>query len=183
MTDATTPPTSSPPAEHRPLDHAALLELRDLLHLPEFSVAAGLDEIDAWLQQLDIAIDRREIDPRPSWVLQEEAEADRLAAKVAEKLGPVLAVSADEVAAAVASRLAAAPLPTESEGDNLLDRQQLADVLGVSRATVDRLRKRPGFPAHRVGDAPRFVAGEVRRWLGATEGGTSVGLRLLPGAK
>lgn len=61
----------------------------------------------------------------------------------------------------------------------LLDRQRLADALGVSKATVDRLRKRPGFPAHLVGDAPRFVESEVRRWLDGANGGSDTRLRLV----
>lgn len=46
----------------------------------------------------------------------------------------------------------------------LVDRAGLARALGVSPASVDRLRGE-GLPELRVGDAPRFELEAVLRWL------------------
>lgn len=47
---------------------------------------------------------------------------------------------------------------------SLLDRQQLAQALGVSVPTVDRLRRK-GLPTVWVVDAPRFELRGVLDWL------------------
>ena len=45
----------------------------------------------------------------------------------------------------------------------LLDRSGIARVLGLSTASIDKLRKR-GLPSIRVGDVPRFVAVVEEQW-------------------
>lgn len=48
----------------------------------------------------------------------------------------------------------------------LLDRQVLAEMLGCSLPTLDKLRSE-GLPEVRVGDAPRFEREAVLEWLRA----------------
>jgi predicted DNA-binding transcriptional regulator AlpA len=49
----------------------------------------------------------------------------------------------------------------------LLDREGLANALGVSLPTVDKLKRKKDFPNIRVMDAPRFDLAEVRAFLRA----------------
>jgi hypothetical protein len=46
----------------------------------------------------------------------------------------------------------------------LLDRNGIARVLGLSTGSIDKLRKQ-GLPSIRVGDVPRFVAADCIAWL------------------
>lgn len=77
-----------------------------------------------------------------------------IAAAVAHALEPVL-----EQLAELRRHLEAPAAPPA-----LVDRRGLARELGVSVATVDRLRAE-GAPELRVGDAPRFRVGDVVDWL------------------
>lgn len=61
----------------------------------------------------------------------------------------------------------------EPPPSQLLDRNGIASVLGLSTGTIDKLRKR-GLPAIRVGDVPRFVAADCVEWL-KTNGAEDVG--------
>ncbi|MDE2440873.1 MAG: helix-turn-helix domain-containing protein [Betaproteobacteria bacterium] len=45
--------------------------------------------------------------------------------------------------------------------DRLLTRQELAERLGVSAQTVDRMAARGDIRVHRVGKAPRFLWSEI----------------------
>jgi hypothetical protein len=58
----------------------------------------------------------------------------------------------------------------------LLDRQGLARELGVSLASLDRLRAEPGFPELRLGDVPRFELVQVVAWV---HGRQQKGLRVV----
>ncbi len=55
-----------------------------------------------------------------------------------------------------------APRPKEPA---LLDRRALAQALDISLPSLDRLRRKKGFPQIHVGDVPRFRLEEVLRWL------------------
>lgn len=56
----------------------------------------------------------------------------------------------------------------ESQKDDpsplLLDRNGIARALGLSTSSIDKLRKQ-GLPSIRVGDVPRFIAGDCIAWL------------------
>lgn len=99
-------------ARARQLSHDDLAEFRDQLHLPEFSVAASIAEIDVWLRQLDAAVDAGEIDPRPSWVIERDEEREAIAARVVELLAtsldarPSLIIEREEEREAIATRVA-----------------------------------------------------------------------------
>lgn len=61
---------------------------------------------------------------------------------------------------AVRAELAeSAPAPPSAAA--LVDREGLAKALGVSLASLDRMRKEAGFPELRVCDAPRFILADV----------------------
>jgi hypothetical protein len=79
---------------------------------------------------------------------------DRIDARAAE-----LAEQIAELRAEVA-RLAAAA----ERAPALLDRKGLARALGVSPATIDRMRA-DGMPELRVCDAPRFELARALEWL------------------
>lgn len=81
-------PPASEPREPTRLGPVALLEFRDSMHEDSVVYAATGAEIDLWLAQLDEAIDAGQIDPRPSWELQAENEAQRVAAIVLARLAP-----------------------------------------------------------------------------------------------
>ena len=73
---------------------------------------------------------------------------------------------ADELIERIDRRLEArakcdAPPAVEPLGD----REQTAAAVGVSLRTLDRLRRQKGFPELKVGSAPRFELGAVKRWL------------------
>jgi hypothetical protein len=50
-----------------------------------------------------------------------------------------------------------------------VDRAGLALALNVCVDTIDRIRKEPGFPELRVGDAPRFEIDRVLKFLRGRE--------------
>lgn len=70
----------------------------------------------------------------------------------------------EEIRGRVRALLASEVAP---ERPRLLDRAELARALGVSTATLDRLRKRPHFPHVPVGDLEKFELEPVLRWLRA----------------
>ena len=142
--------------------------LYDLFGSVEEWVDAGPDNA---CTSMGIVVSEPSPAPRP------RRRAKVLVVRRAANLGPN---EIEAIASTVAERLG---LSTPSEPEPLLDRQQLADALSVSRATVDRMRKELGFPAHRVGDAPRFILSEVRHWLDKTDGGKAQGLRLVRGTR
>jgi hypothetical protein len=72
---------------------------------------------------------------------------------------------ADLVADKVAQRWSTPP--ASGDAAKLLDRAGLSRALAVSVPTVDKLRRRPGFPTLWIMDAPRFDLGEVLTWLKA----------------
>lgn len=55
--------------------------------------------------------------------------------------------------------------PTKAGPPPLLDRAGLAEALNVSTPTIDKLRKRPGFPRIRICDVDRFDLARVRVWF------------------
>lgn len=83
----------------------------------------------------------------------------------ADVLAGLLALVRDAAREGTAQALAAhappAPLTTP-----LVDRRELARVLGVSAATVTRLTAE-GLSCTYVGDSPRYSLHEVRAWLAA----------------
>lgn len=80
-----------------------------------------------------------------------------------------------EVAAAIGDAQQAPPL---------LQRAELAQALGVSMPTLDRLRRESGFPELLVGDAPRFERAAVLAWLRRrSEGGDEPALRVVKGGR
>lgn len=50
---------------------------------------------------------------------------------------------------------------------DILDSAGACEFLGVSRATLHRLRKE-GLPQHRVGDSPRYLRSELLAWVEAS---------------
>lgn len=82
------------------------------------------------------------------------------------------------VADAVAEQLdalRAVPAPA------LDDIKTMSKALRISTKTLQRLRAEPGFPEHRLGDAPRFDRAEVVAWIKARSG--AQGLRIVEGGK
>lgn len=154
------PQAASPPAPAReqvaprPLCRAGLEDLRDMLHSPSFTIAGGHEEIGLWLAQLDDAVVSGEIDPRPSWELAAETEAERVAEIVFEKL-----------------RSLPARRPRDTE--TWLTRRQAAERLGCSSRKFD-VDVRPHVPAYPVGRTTRFKAQEIDAWLEAQRAGESV---------
>jgi len=64
--------------------------------------------------------------------------------------------------------------PVRSDGreapERFLDRREMAALLGVHPATLDRMRRR-GCPSYRWGRRTvRFLASEVTAWLRACDG-------------
>ena len=70
--------------------------------------------------------------------------------------GTVLGLVRDVIRAEMAAIAPSAPA--------LLDREGLAQQLGVSTGMVDKLR-RQGLPTVWIGECPRFVLAEVLAWL------------------
>jgi predicted DNA-binding transcriptional regulator AlpA len=57
-------------------------------------------------------------------------------------------------------------LPARRQPEEYLDRAELAAALKLSRTTVDRLRKEPGFPEEKWNlRTPRFLLSRVEAWL------------------
>lgn len=57
-------------------------------------------------------------------------------------------------------------LPVRREPEPYLSRCELAGALRISTATLDRLRKEPGFPEELWGlRTPRFLQSRVEAWL------------------
>lgn len=79
---------SSQPAAPQLLSREALADFRDSLHEPSASYVGSSADIDAWLAQLDAAIDAGEIDGRPSWEIDANREAERVASLVLARLAP-----------------------------------------------------------------------------------------------
>ena len=75
--------------------------------------------------------------------------ADRIAARVVERLTPILAAPPPE------------PMPT-----GLVDKRTAAKAVGVSMPTLDRLT-REGASVHAVGARRRFDIAELRAWFTA----------------
>jgi hypothetical protein len=81
----------------------ALAEFRDLwVHTPSCVFAASIEELRAWDEQLYEAIQSGELDPRPSWEIQEAEAAARVAELVIERM------NTDEIASLVIAKLAPA---------------------------------------------------------------------------
>jgi hypothetical protein len=55
--------------------------------------------------------------------------------------------------------------PPTAHAPALLDRTGLAPALGVSLATLDRMRAADGFPTVWCADAPRFLLSDVIAFL------------------
>jgi hypothetical protein len=109
---APTPRThAEAPAPPGRLGLQALLELRDLMHQPSAMFAASSAELDLWLRQLDEAIDSGEIDPRPSWELEAEREAQRVAKFVLAALEERGGVDVANVTPTVTRAAAESPAP------------------------------------------------------------------------
>lgn len=87
-------------------------------------------------------------------VAPEKSTVERLVSALADEF-------ADRIAQQVLSRLnqLGGPAPV------LLDRAGLCRFLRISPGALDRLRRRPGFPELRVGEAPRFEPQAVLTWL------------------
>ncbi|MBE7480224.1 MAG: hypothetical protein HS104_09600 [Polyangiaceae bacterium] len=86
-----------------------------------------------------------------------------------------------EVDSALAEALAGARKPPA-----LLSRAALADALGISLPTVDRMRREQGFPQWGVvGEAPRFELAAVLGWLRrrGDAGGDEPALRVVKGGR
>lgn len=83
-----------------------------------------------------------------------------------------------EVDSALAEALAGARKPPA-----LLSRAALADALGISLPTVDRMRREQGFPKVRVGDVHKFELAAVLAWLRrrGDAGGDEPALRVVKG--
>lgn len=47
----------------------------------------------------------------------------------------------------------------------LLDRQLMAKKLGICVDSLDKLRRKPGFPELRLLDSPRFELAAVLEWI------------------
>lgn len=75
--------------------------------------------------------------------------------------GTVLELVRDVIRAELAAVVPSAPA--------LLDREGLAQQLGVSSGMVDKLR-RQGLPTVWLGECPRFVLTDVLAWLPRSEG-------------
>jgi hypothetical protein len=91
-------------------------------------------------------------------IMNDDPITAAITAAVARAVEPL----ADELAEL--RRQLSAPVPPPA----LLDRRGLARELGVSLATVDRLRGE-GLPELRVCDAPRFELAEALSWLRARD--------------
>lgn len=62
------------------------------------------------------------------------------------------------------------PLPPRV--DALVDRREMARILGISVTSLDKLRKQPGFPEESKAwglRVTRFSPGRVRGWLAARD--------------
>jgi len=46
----------------------------------------------------------------------------------------------------------------------MLTKNEIAELLQVSRATIDRLREK-GMPSHKIGKQVRFDENEVKEWV------------------
>jgi excisionase family DNA binding protein len=96
----------------------------------------------------------------------------------------VLSLSVDELRALVREvvREAVSEQPGLAEPSPLVDRRELARLLGVSAATVTRMTAE-GMPHVFAGASPRYAADEVRAWL-AQRGrkGTTAAQRKAAGA-
>ncbi len=68
----------------------------------------------------------------------------------------------NERLAAIERAIAAGAMP-----ERPLSRAKLAEALDCSERQIDHLRQAPGFPAHRLGEAPRFFLSEVSAWMRA----------------
>jgi predicted DNA-binding transcriptional regulator AlpA len=87
------------------------------------------------------------------------------AAPSAPSVGPIVMLSRDDLHSLLGQLLEDIVLTPQQE---LLDRAGLATALHVSLATVDGLRKRPGFPRIVIGpETVRFDWKEVLAWLKA----------------
>lgn len=90
------------------------------------------------------------------------------------------ALEADPELAARARAVLVAESAPGPHAPALLDRGGLAKALGVSLASLDRLRA-DGLPELRLGDAPRFELAAVLAWLRARNNGPA--LRVLEGGR
>ncbi len=81
---------------------------------------------------------------------------------------PLLEALLDELAERVAERIAARTAPAPPPAPRLVRPAELADQLGVSIDTIDRMR-REGMPAARVRGQWRFDPIECRAWFARVE--------------
>ncbi len=82
----------------------------------------------------------------------------------------VVTVGRSELARLIETAVRAAVADAARQPPALLTMGQLAAALGVSRSTVQRLR-RQGLPTVMVVESPRFELDAAVRWLRAREGG------------
>ena len=73
-----------------------------------------------------------------------------------------------DAAVETALRRLQAERPRDAAGKILLPKREAADVLGVSQATVDRLRK-AGLPAVKLDGKVLFRPGALEAWAAARE--------------
>lgn len=77
---------------------------------------------------------------------------------------PLAALPADAVLALVRDIVRSELAAIAPSAPALLDREGLAQQLGISTGMVDKLR-RQGLPTVWIGECPRFVLAEVLAWL------------------
>lgn len=79
-------------------------------------------------------------------------------------IGPVFLAMLDRLADRIADRLAERLGPAKPAPSPLLDRSGIAQALGVSLSSIDRMVK-DGCPCLRILDARRFEFEAVKAWL------------------
>lgn len=78
---------------------------------------------------------------------------------------PIAVLTESQLRSIVREAVEAALEEHDGQPPALLDRKQLAQALGVSMPTLDRLRRK-GLPTVWLVDAPRFELRAVLDWLG-----------------
>lgn len=80
--------------------------------------------------------------------------------------GGVIVTTPDQLRHVIRTELEAAleESGVRGSGPALLNREQIADALGCSTFTIDKL-KRQGLPCFRVGDSPRFELAKCLEWF------------------
>lgn len=96
------------------LSHEALTEFRDSLHEDSAWYVGSSADIDAWLKQLNEAIDSGAVDARPTWQIEQDEAAERVANLVVAKVMATLAAQPPQ-AVQVANDTAVAHDPEVAE--------------------------------------------------------------------